>query len=695
MAGEPARETAGVTTRLIVTYVRDRAGDEGVRRLLELAGEQRDVSVLEDERSWSSYDQKVALFEAAAEVTGDALVARRIGESVLEQRVAGSLRLVVAALGSPQQVLRSVARANAKFSTTATMRCLDVADGSAVVTYRLHDGYTPSVHDCRYTQGLLTQATALFDLPPAAIDHPACQVQGHGACRYELSWPRWRRAIARWLPRRPSPRVRSETDALRDQVVDLQQAVADLVSSDDLDEVLRRIATRASAAVRGREYLLAVQLEDEGTPRIHSDGLSPKEAQRRGTALLAGSGEDHADSALVARVATARHHHGWLAAYLPADTGFLPAERPQLEAYASLAAAALDASTALEQARRRGAIAQALLTLTHELAHEEDERSIASRVVEAVPSVTGASRASLLTWDEAALRLRAVAVHGYRELREQARQLEIPLDATPALHAMLRDPQPAVVTQPSDDPWMQRMLQAFGSAAVAAAPIVVHGTFTGVVFASWTLADGMPDLRPSLLRALASLGDQASIALANVRLLDQARYQATHDALTGLANRVLFHDQVQQAVADHRRTGRLAAICFLDLDGFKAVNDRYGHAAGDQLLVLAAERIRGCVRESDGVARLSGDEFGVLARGLDDPSGAELVARQLVEVLGRPFELDAGTAHVSVSVGVALVGEHGETPEDLLRRSDAAMYVAKRERGTFRLADRGQGVEAR
>jgi diguanylate cyclase (GGDEF)-like protein len=692
MVEEPARETAGVTTRLIVTYVRRHHGDEGVRRLLELAGESREVAVLEDERTWSSYDQKIRLFDAAAELAGDPQVALRMGESLLEQQIAGSLRLVVGALGSPQQVLRSVARAHAKFSTAATMRCLQTSASGGVVTYRLRDDLTPSLHDCRYTQGLLTQTTALFGLPPATIRHPSCQVDGADACVYELSWPRRRRW--RRTPSRRRPQVVSEADALREQILDLQRAVADLVSSDELDEVLRRIATRASAAVRGREYLLVVQLEDEASPRIHSDGLSPAEAGRRGAALLEGTGASDDESVLVSRVATARRHHGWLAAYLPPGTGFLPAERPQLDAYAALAAAALDASAALEQSRRRGRIAQALLTLSHELAHQEDERSIAARVVEAVPSVTGATRASLLIWDQAALHLRVVAAHGYGELAEEAMRLEIPLDATPALHQMLREPSPLVFSQPSDDPFMQAMLERFESAAVIAAPIVVEGTLAGVVFASWATSHGTPDLRPALVRALASLGDQAAVSLANVRLLDRARHQATHDALTGLANRVLFNEQIQQAIADRRRSGQVAAVCYLYRDGFKAVNDRLGHAAGDQLLQRAAERIRGCVRETDVVARLSGDEFGVLVRGLDRPQSVTHVARQLVAALARPFELDAGTAHVTVSVGVAVVGEHGSTPEELLRRSDAAMYVAKRERGAYQVAD-GQSATIR
>lgn len=686
------RETSGVTTRLIVTYIRTHHGDDGVRRLLRAAGETRPVAVLEDERSWSTYPEKIALFEAAEEVTGDPSVAWHIGASLLESRIAGSLRPVVRALGSPRQVLRSIARANAKFNHAATMRCLRASRRDAVVTYRLHAGHRPSRHDCAYTQGLLTQVTVLFGLPPARIAHPRCQVTDGDHCRFELSWPAWRRLLR---PRRPAPGglPEAEVDALRQQLLDLQRTVADLVATDDLDTVLQRIATRAGAAVRGQRYLLAARLDGESTPRIHGDGFADEEAARRGRALLDGTGDGDDPSVLVVPVASARRHYGRLAAYLPTGTGFLPAERPQLEAFAGLAAAALDAATALAQARRRGRITEALLTLARELARQEDEVAIAQRVVAAVPTVTGASRSTLLLMDAERTRLRAVAASGYGDRHDRARALEIPRGATPALDALLAAPAPAVFTRPVADPWIEGMLEAFDAVAVATAPIVVRGEVAGLVLAGWA-APGPPPADDATLRhALSGLGDQAAGALTTVRLLERARHQATHDDLTGLANRALFHTQIEQALADHDRTGDRAAVCFVDLDGFKRVNDERGHAAGDELLITVAERIRAAVRASDVVARLSGDEFGVLLRGVQHPDDAERVAGELVAVLGRPASLAVGEVCISASVGVALLPDHGTTPEELLRQSDAAMYRAKRVRGTYRFVGAEDDVE--
>lgn len=173
----------------------------------------------------------------------------------------------------------------------------------------------------------------------------------------------------------------------------------------------------------------------------------------------------------------------------------------------------------------------------------------------------------------------------------------------------------------------------------------------------------------------------------------QLSHRAFHDELTGLANRALFHTQIEQALADHDRTGDRAAVCFVDLDGFKRVNDERGHAAGDELLITVAERIRAAVRASDVVARLSGDEFGVLLRGVQHPDDAERVAGELVAVLGRPASLAVGEVCISASVGVALLPDHGTTPEELLRQSDAAMYRAKRVRGTYRFVGAEDDVE--
>jgi diguanylate cyclase (GGDEF)-like protein len=157
----------------------------------------------------------------------------------------------------------------------------------------------------------------------------------------------------------------------------------------------------------------------------------------------------------------------------------------------------------------------------------------------------------------------------------------------------------------------------------------------------------------------------------------QLRYQAFHDPLTGLANRALFADRLEHALALHARSGRPVGLVFVDLDGFKAVNDTFGHAAGDDLLARVAERVAGVTRAGDTVARLGGDEFAVLLEDGDDPVRS---AERIAGALARGFALAGGTCAVRASIGVTALGPDDvpASADDLLARSDAAMYAAKR-----------------
>lgn len=156
----------------------------------------------------------------------------------------------------------------------------------------------------------------------------------------------------------------------------------------------------------------------------------------------------------------------------------------------------------------------------------------------------------------------------------------------------------------------------------------------------------------------------------------ELRHQALHDSLTGLANRALLDDRVQQALARAPRAGLAVALCFCDLDGFKTVNDSLGHQAGDDMLVAAGKRLAAVVRPGDTVARLGGDEFAVLLEHIDDPAAATAVAERIVSVMRQPVAVQGRPIATSVSVGVA-VATTGTTAAQLLREADAAMYEAK------------------
>lgn len=153
---------------------------------------------------------------------------------------------------------------------------------------------------------------------------------------------------------------------------------------------------------------------------------------------------------------------------------------------------------------------------------------------------------------------------------------------------------------------------------------------------------------------------------------------AHHDALTGLPNRSQLYASLSQALSRAKRSGSKIALMLCDLDHFKAINDRYGHDAGDLVLVEAARRIKSCVRESDVVARLAGDEFTVTMEEVRDPEDTRQVARKITAALSEPFELPEGhRGTIGISVGIALYPDDALTMDELLKYSDVAMYAAK------------------
>jgi diguanylate cyclase (GGDEF)-like protein len=161
-------------------------------------------------------------------------------------------------------------------------------------------------------------------------------------------------------------------------------------------------------------------------------------------------------------------------------------------------------------------------------------------------------------------------------------------------------------------------------------------------------------------------------------------FMAHHDALTGLSNRLQFHERLQTALEQQRRPGDGIALLCLDLDRFKQVNDTLGHPAGDLLLKEVAGRLRGCVRDGDMVARLGGDEFAVLQCGVSQPDYASVLAQRIVEALGAPYDLGGDRAIIGASVGIAVVTRDLCSADLLLRSADLALYQAKANgRGSF------------
>lgn len=249
-------------------------------------------------------------------------------------------------------------------------------------------------------------------------------------------------------------------------------------------------------------------------------------------------------------------------------------------------------------------------------------------------------------------------------------------------------------------PW-QRSVVVCGFQSVAALPIRARKGHTGcfVLYAKEPNFFDEAEIRllEEISRNIGHALDVAEMDREQEQAREQLSYLARHDPLTGLNNRLMFSSHLAMALERATRQGTLLALLLLDLDRFKDVNDCFGHAAGDELLVQVAKRITGRLRGADSTSRLGGDEFTVVLEDLHEPQDAAWVANDLLALVREPFQLaTAGEVSVGTSIGIAIYPEHGSTEQELLQQADAALYRAKADgRSRFRFFSEELTREAR
>lgn len=172
----------------------------------------------------------------------------------------------------------------------------------------------------------------------------------------------------------------------------------------------------------------------------------------------------------------------------------------------------------------------------------------------------------------------------------------------------------------------------------------------------------------------------------------RARHQALHDSLTALPNRNFFHERLDGTLAQTPPLRQAFAVLYLDLDGFKAVNDTHGHGVGDQLLGIVAQRLHRAIRSEDMVSRIGGDEFACLLNGMSNRQQLCRLAANLFDTVSAPVRIGALRLMVRPSIGIALCPDDGLTAEQLIKRADAAMYHAKREQSGYAFSDQCNGA---
>ena len=680
MTREP-RETSSTTISLLLGHVRAHGGDAAVAEVLALAGVTETVDWLEDTATWVSYDTRIRLFEAATTVLDDPRTMYKVGSTVVTDGLHPVLVQLLSAFASPAAVYRQLPRLIPKFTTTSTMDSVSVGRTSASLRYRLHEGYRPSRLDCQYAQGLFAALPSMFGLKAAVVVHPECQCDGYERCVYEVTWSTRRRW---WSWRSWEHPTNRSLALLREKVKEVQLAAADLVGSDDVDDVLARIVARASSAVLAPAYLL-IMTTGHGQPVLRFQGLEAPRAARVAARIL--NGDDLGDRAVIVDVASSRRTYGRLAALYSLGHTSMEGDRTLLEAYAGHAAAALDLFTALDDSRREESRAAAMLVLAHELATSNGSEAVADAVALAVPAIAGCDAAAVLLWDAGPGVMQAVSTAGLDD-PQRDRMLGTPIRAaqTPELVELLAHQRPVPLSIPTASPQLAGLLEACGMTTAIIVPLLAGDVLMGVVAGGWrsTPQDGVS---PSTLARIEGVSHQGAIALQNARLLATVRHQSLHDPLTGLANRMLFASELDSAVSTCA-VGSCTAVMFCDLDNFKQVNDVLGHGAGDELLRQIAVRLRGCLGGTATIGRLGGDEFAVLARELPGHEQAVDLAHRIVESLNLPFHVSGHDLRITASIGVAVHNGAGDGGERLLAAADTAMYAAKRTgRNQVALAD--------
>ena len=269
-----------------------------------------------------------------------------------------------------------------------------------------------------------------------------------------------------------------------------------------------------------------------------------------------------------------------------------------------------------------------------------------------------------------------------------------------SLESILQTNQPRIINdleaylkdKPESD--STRRIVAEGGRSSLTCPLIINQRPIGFLFFTSRDKNTYRDLHQAIFQQIAN---QLSVVIEKSRAFQQISHTAHHDALTGLPNRTLFFERLEQALESVQSGERLAVLC-LDLDHFKRVNDTLGHSIGDQLLEGVADRLRDCVGSAGAVARLGGDEFAVIMASLDLPSDAAALATRIGETIRAPFHLDGHEIAADVSIGISLAPNYSSESQELLRMADVALYEAKNNgRASYRFfrAEMNERVHAR
>jgi diguanylate cyclase (GGDEF)-like protein len=674
--GESRREVCCSMTSVLVRLVRSSGGEQSVAELLRKAGSEHEAAYLEDPDNWISQDEVTALLQAGAQITGDPAFGRKVGEETVNQHAGKQVATLLRSLGSVEAVLQAVAHTAGKLTTTMIVEALDVGPGHATVRAVAREGFSRGILNCDLTVGLLTTTPGLFGLPPARVHQSECQAHGGEQCLYTVTWDA-EQAQAASDPQQRVTALEAQLLATSERLHSVYAIASDLVSTEDLQAVLHRIVDRAADAVRAPSHILAVRPGQGAELQVYSRGIAQDEAKELARATLAGE-PTPGESLLAVDVSSSRRSYGKLIARYAGAIEFFPQERDILGLYAKHAAAVLDMAVALQDSDQRHEQVSSLLALSHALAAAGTTLEVAQRLAEATPEVVDCDRMAVWLWEEHERRLRFTSSWARSGENDSALSgRTISPEQTPNLQRMLAVPEPHFFEDGTEDEFIAAIMKMLDVVALTVVPIIARGEFLGILTASVTERPERLHRDDDLVQRLTGVAALAAPAIQNGQLVDQLRYKASHDGLTGLLNRVGFRTHIDAALDRVVPHDGHVGLLFVDLNEFKRVNDLYGHEAGDELIRQAAARLSSTCRGTDEVARLGGDEFAVVLAEVDRDEQVRAAERHVREAFLEPFELAAVTLSVGASVGGGLWPQDGATVTDLVRHADAAMYQDK------------------
>jgi diguanylate cyclase (GGDEF)-like protein len=362
---------------------------------------------------------------------------------------------------------------------------------------------------------------------------------------------------------------------------------------------------------------------------------------------------------------------------------FTQEESDLLRGMGRVLALSLQSHHLVESLRERQALLERLSVLQRSIASRADLDEVFEAIVEGAHELLGDETVGLrLLLPNNPEEMEMVASKGVRkDLLPQMRRSRV---GSGAGGRAISEGRLVVIEDYGDDPEMVPQMVDDGIRAALAAPVFQRGEVVGSLVVATHRAGRT--YSASEREALLAFAEHAGLALNDAKAAEETAHQAFHDPLTGLPNRALFLDRLHQAQARSLRSGDSVGVLFVDLDGFKTVNDSLGHSAGDQLLISVGNRLEAILRPTDTVARFGGDEFALLLEEVEEPIDAARVARRALELLERPIEVAGREVLLTASIGIA-VGR--ESPDDLLRNADIAMYEAKgRGKGRYELFQR-------